>query len=394
MKIIYIVYREDNTMVFDSQVLEYLRILDRKHEVKLVVFRNYVNLFKKKEVENKISKFLGDYITFSTLPLISKIQLDYAAIRLKVALSSKLNKGEPLLVLCRGELSTYIAHKAFKAINKVILYDNRGLSVEELELRNENGIIYRLNKEIKRKAILYAKDHCDVYSFVTNNLRKYMIDKYKYNEEKKYFILPTLNVKEELDVNKLEEIKQKINYNNKEFYVIYVGSVAAWQNVDRLFNVFLEIKKEISNAKLLILTNGRVNIPETLEGDIEEAIIVKSVRHDLVKYYLQISNLGLVLRNDDIVNRVAAPTKIAEYLSNNVYILYDGEIGVIDDLRNNYGSEGLIKFNDEGWLSRIIEISEQNEKVSLDIMYNDYFDMEKNQNRLISEMKKYGFNIK
>ena len=55
MKICYIVYREDNVMVFGSQVLEYLQKLKEYPDVEetsLVLFRHEDNLFKKNEVEN------------------------------------------------------------------------------------------------------------------------------------------------------------------------------------------------------------------------------------------------------------------------------------------------------------------------------------------------------
>ena len=46
MKICYVVYREDNVMVFDSQVLEYLKIMrDKVEHIELVVFRHEKNLF-------------------------------------------------------------------------------------------------------------------------------------------------------------------------------------------------------------------------------------------------------------------------------------------------------------------------------------------------------------
>lgn len=388
MQIIYIVYREDNTMVFDSQVLEYLKLLEKKHKVKLILFRNYTNLLKKNKVESKVSKFVKDYITFSTFPLVSKLQLDFATIKLRLVLKSKIKNKSSLFIICRGELSTYIAHKALKNYkNRIILFDNRGLPIEELEMRNKDNILYKLNKRIKFRAIDYAKNNCDIYSFVTNNLREFMIEKYKYNRRKKYFIIPTLNVKKNISFDQINQIKKEINYDKESFYVIYIGSTATWQSFDKLLNVFLEIKKEINLAKLIILTNDKVPIDETIAKEITENTIVRAVSHDLVKYYLKISNLGLVIRDNNIVNKVAAPTKIAEYLSNNVPIVYDGEIGVINDLGNNFDNKGLIKYGSDDWLYKIKSIYEQKEKILICNIYNDYFDMEKNQDKLINEIK-------
>lgn len=387
MQIIYIVYREDNSMVFNSQVLEYLKLLDKDYKVKLVVFRNYTNLFKKKIVEDKVSQYVNDFNTFFTFPLFSKIQLNLAAIRLKFIM--KLKCEEKLLVFCRGELSTFIADKTFKKYkNKVILFDNRGLPIEELEMRKKNDIIYKFNKKVKLDAINYAKDNCDLYSFVTSNLRKYMLQKYDYNNTKKYFIIPTLNIKGNIDSDILKGIKKDINYDENNFYIIYIGSVAVWQSIDKLFDVFIKLKRVYNNSKLLILTNDSVVIPDKLENYINESIIIKSVNHNIVKYYLEISNLGLVIRNDNIVNKVAAPTKIAEYLSNNIPILYDGEIGVINDLIDKYGNQGLINLNKDDWEDTIKEIINNKNKSFINNLYDDYFDMEKNQDKLMFEIMK------
>ena len=59
MKVCYIVYREDNVMVFDSQVLEYLQRLKEfpeVEEVTLVLFRHEDHLFK---------RFFASWITAS-----------------------------------------------------------------------------------------------------------------------------------------------------------------------------------------------------------------------------------------------------------------------------------------------------------------------------------------
>ena len=79
MKICYVVYREDNVMVFDSQVLEYLqKIKDypEVEEVTLVLFRHEDHLFKKKETEEKILHFVDNCISFPSLPVLTMAQLN------------------------------------------------------------------------------------------------------------------------------------------------------------------------------------------------------------------------------------------------------------------------------------------------------------------------------
>lgn len=394
MRIIYIVYREDNTMVFDSQVLEYLKLLQENYEVELILFRNHKTFFKKAEVEERISRYIKNYTTLASIPLFFKIQLDINALRLKFKKLYKYKNDEPLLILCRGELSTYIANKAFKAEkNKVILYDNRGLPIEELEMRNEEGIVYKLNKKAKRKAIEFAKDNCSLYSFVTNNLRNYLINQYKYSPKKNYYIMPTLVKDREIDLCELDKIKLEIQYDENAFYVIYVGSVAAWQSVEQIFDIYNKIKNQINNAKLLILTNGNMSVPSDLSKEVFNSIIIKNVKHSNVKYYLKLSNIGLVLRNDNIVNKVAAPTKIAEYITFDLPILYDGEIGVLDDLKDSYDENGIISVGKPDWIKKVIKLSVKSDSGSVMNTYKSYFDMRKKQNDLIEGIKRDFFNV-
>lgn len=389
MNIVYVVYREDNTMVFNSQVLEYLKLMKHNKNTSLIVFRNHVNFFKKNEVESKISKYVDDYVTFPSLPPLSTKQLDVDAIRMKRVVRKKYKEDEQLLIMCRGELATYIASKAFSGFkNCKILFDNRGLPVEEIEMGGKKSIAYRLNKSVKYKATIFSKDHSDIYSFVTNNLREYLIKTYNYSDYKPHFIIPTLHLESNIEAKTLEQIKKNIFYNEQNFYVTYMGSVATWQNISQVLETYSLIKQQIPLAKLLLLTNGTIKFPESMRDTLIDSIIVKSVPHHLIKYYLNISQLGLVLRSNSIVNKVAAPTKIAEYLSNDLKILYKGEIGVLKDLIHNQ-SDLIIDMDESNWLNKIIgnNVSElkkeKNEKG-----YKDYFDMEKNQKMLIEGIEK------
>ncbi|GLI56915.1 hypothetical protein PM10SUCC1_24290 [Propionigenium maris DSM 9537] len=387
MKIIYIVYREDNTLIFESQVLKYLNLAKKEHYVDLMLFRNHETFFKKKEVEEKISKYLTKFITLPSLPPLFEFQLKVDALRLKHRVEKSYKKDEAIFIMCRGELSTYIAKKAFKNFENVhILYDNRGLPIEELEMRNKSNLIYKLNKRVKGRAISFSKENCNAYSFVTNNLRNYLISDYDYSRDKEYFIIPTLADKEKLDQGVLNKIKNEINYDNNNFYVTYIGSVAAWQSITKIFDVYLKVREKIKEAKLLILTNGEVNFPENITKEIQESIIIKSVKHDFVKYYLEISNLGLVIRNNNIVNKVAAPTKISEYITYGVPLLYSGKIGILEDLENTHDRNHFIDISKNDWLEKVECInSERNKKES---NFDETFSMKKQQKYLLNKIEK------
>lgn len=76
-----------------------------------------------------------------------------------------------------------------------------------------------------------------------------------------------------------------------------------------------------------MLTNGSIPEIQELQEKLKQRIVVKEVPHNDVKYYLRITDAGIVIRDSNIVNRVAAPTKIAEYVTSGVQLLYSGKIG-------------------------------------------------------------------
>lgn len=380
MDICYFVYREDNVMVYASQVLEYLQQLKKKPSVDkigLVVFRHEKNLFKKKEVEKRALQYVDWIKSFSSMPVLTTLQLRLNALRARRFVRNKYSKNESIAVLCRGELATYIAAVAFKGYDNVrILYDNRGLPVLESEMSYGNQIIHKINREKKYWSMCYAKNHCDMYNFVTNAMREFDINTYNYRKDIPYTIIPTLYRPLAVDPVHLHEVRISENLKEEDFVVSYVGATQAWQSAEELVRVIDLIGSKYPKAKFLLLTNGELKELSQLDENVRNRIIKKTVPHKEMPYYLAMTNVGIVIRDDNMVNRVAAPTKIAEYITNGVAILYKGHIGVIDDLKRVDPTLGLINIDaDVNWLGMIGTVKKKS--VSKSVL--DYFDMSHRQ---------------
>lgn len=117
---------------------------------------------------------------------------------------------------------------------------------------------------------------------------------------------------------------------------------------------------------------------KSLHEQITARIILKSVPHEEMKYYLRMTHVGIVIRDNSIVNHVAAPTKIAEYLTSGISILYSGDIGIITDLKNKTdGSQAICIDTDKDWLAKINPDSCPAKRI--DPVIVDHFDMDKRQ---------------
>ena len=394
MKVCYVVYREDNVFVFESQVLEYVQNLKKIYtdlEVEIILFRHEENMFRKKNVENKILKYADKCKTFWSLPLIFKGQLNINALRLKKYIRKKYNQNEKVIVFGRGDLATFVSAKAFDEYKKSkVVYDNRGLPIEESKMSYHNSFIHMLNRRVKKYAILYSKSHCDMYNFVTSEMRNFLVENYQYDKSLTYTIIPTLCRENNLDYTYLNTVKKNENITDDDFVISYIGSAAAWQSSEKVLELISKISDRFNNAKFFILTKDEFSNLDSVPSHIRERITIKGVKHSDMKYYLAMTDVGIVLRDNNIVNRVAAPTKIAEYLVNGLSILYSGEIGILEDVKNIVQDNYIIDIEKNvEWLEMLDELSKRKtKKISEEVI--NYFDMSARQkeimNKILNEM--------
>lgn len=389
MKICYIVYREENVLVYVSQVLEYLQHLknhfDVIEDIELIVFRHEENLFKRVDVEDRIHRYIDKCKTFWTMPVLTLLQLKINAQRLKRYIMKKYSPEDHIAVICRGDLAGYVGSKAFRKIpSSRILFDNRGLAFEESVMSYKNNPIHQVNRIVKRKALQYTKSHCDMYNFVTQSMRDYFIKQYGYNAHLPFTIIPTLYRGDKLDYDYLDKIQIREHYKKNDYIVSYVGSSAAWQSTERLVDIVKTIGNTYPEVRFFILSKGEIPEFKQLSEEMQSRITIKSVPHKEMKYYLHLTNLGIVIRDNNIVNQVAAPTKIAEYLTSGVGVLYSGKIGIIRDLeRVTDGSQLIDLDTDMLWLDKIGQDIKKRKKY-VNPRIASYFDMDARQKETVA----------
>jgi hypothetical protein len=111
-----------------------------------------------------------------------------------------------------------------------------------------------------------------------------------------------------------EATSRKLGFSPGDVIFIYSGNCQKWQNVDLMMEI---IKNHTAGKYKFLILSGQKQRFEKLIRQYrisEDSIRLLSVKpEDLWKYY-QIAHYGFILRDDILVNRVANPTKLAEYL--------------------------------------------------------------------------------
>ena len=216
-----------------------------------------------------------------------------------------------------------------KLDSKSIILDTHGVVPEENEYEGKrNSRLFQiLEKKIFRKL--------DKAIFVTEQMKKFYKDKYpKEMARIKSIVLPILEDKK----NKVSEISEelKLKIKNKTI-IIYSGKLQKWQNRDLMMEL---ISKNLSDKFFYIILTGQ---KEEMEQKFKEKnisnkyfLIDSVLPNELSKYY-EISNYGFILRDNHVLNRVANPTKLGEYLDYGIIpIVKLEEIGDYKELGYEY----------------------------------------------------------
>lgn len=197
-----------------------------------------------------------------------------------------------------------------RGFSNVILWC-QGVIPEESYLRHRSKVRARILSLIERHALKKAS-FC---LFVSDAMRRHYEEKYKLGFEGRCFVMPCFN--SEL-VSEFFFTEGK--YDSPTF--CYVGSLAAWQCFEQTVDLYKDIESCVPGARLKVLTFEQDEALGILKSKGVERFELGCVPPDKVAAELADVSYGFVLREDNIVNRVATPTKFSSYMSAGVIPIF------------------------------------------------------------------------
>ena len=221
-----------------------------------------------------------------------------------------------------GEFST--ASRVLMLVKKIspktkIIIDVHGAVLEEKKY---------INPHISHKEYCYLEslenktyELADYIICQSEEMKRYILSNYKLSSGKKITVYKcgvdtTLF---NLDSVARNNKRLEIGAFNDEIVFVYSGAIQKWQKISESLRIFKNFLSQYPSSKMLILTRNteelKILIATENFEEIKEHLIVKSLKMEEVPLYLNAADVAFLIRDDAIMNAVASPTKLGEYLA-------------------------------------------------------------------------------
>lgn len=162
-----------------------------------------------------------------------------------------------------------------------------------------------------------AFQNCDVFIHVSRKMIKHFSDKYPQSNRHDLYIpifSSIININSQLELqSEANEARKALQIFDDKPIFLYSGGIQAWQKSELVVDFSTSVLD--AGARVIILSMQKEYFKTALvKYQNNSNLQIASVNpEELSKYYLAAS-YGMMFRDDHILNEVASPTKLSEYL--------------------------------------------------------------------------------
>ncbi len=246
----------------------------------------------------------------------------------------KLNKNIPVIYHCRGEFAVEWALKLKEAFpGDKVVFDVRGYwPAEMLYQRGIEDPADATGKD--REDFEAAFNHMkkmislsDAVTTVSDALKDLLIR--EMNAPQNTNVVPCCVSEITADAYR-DDVRKSWGLSETEIALVYSGTTAAYQHLDDLTIPFLKQLTILNrNIRLVFLSPeiDKIKIMVNNAGISADGVIFKSLSQNEVAGALNACDVGILIRKPTLVNRVANPVKIGEYLAAGLPIIIAKNVG-------------------------------------------------------------------
>lgn len=300
-------------------------------------------------------------------PPISKGSLMIDVKRLSGSFNRLHRSRERIVLHCRGHLNTYrgLLLKGGAPESVRVIADLRGAVVDEINHGSKGvagNLFGRYLTKFYRGIEYQVLRKADQVLCVSKAFREYLHSIYPVPN---IAVIPTF-----VDTSRFHFSKERRELYRENLGVldrivlVFSGGMAPWQKPEAVIRFFVSLKQRVGNLFMLFLSQEPSFFQRTI-GDQIHPDDFKAIRvpHREVAEYLCAADVGLLLRDDRLTNRVAAPIKFSEYMccglpclvsekvGDTAEVVQKGEAGIILDSKRPIPTpseiQGLLSVNRE-----------------------------------------------
>jgi hypothetical protein len=323
---IYFTYNDLPSGIYSSQVIDVCRFIrnEQKQKIRLLALISIRDFFKNKRI---IKRQLPDAIVFPMFPKHKNWKWNVVLVYLILLFAGKQ------AVICRGIFTTNMALK-LRSMNRItrVIFDGRGAYKAEFEEYLARVVNISDNvSELEKQAVVNS----DFRIAVSQKLVEFWKNEYGYDSHDHVVIPCTLSSGPVAMSSRVADLKAKLNYTESDVLLVYSGSTADWQSIEYVDTFLFKHLAGNRDLKVILLSKFRIEELRSFQ-QFPSRIIQKWLSVDEVKDYLSISDYGILIREYSVTNKVASPTKFAEYLNAGLKVIISPEIGDFSAMVDKY----------------------------------------------------------
>jgi len=229
-----------------------------------------------------------------------------------------------------GALSIIIA----KVLKIPSIVDLHGAEVDEYLENYPSWRRHRMRTAFWRRVEVFVLRNADSIVCVSTPHSKEIRN--RLGADRRTYIVPCFANEAAFDCGRFskEDLRSTLGISPDEVVFVYSGIVPA--DYDEYNPIYLFSHLEDLSGKRLIVLAAFSEVSKLVDGQvpssIRDKVIVLSVPRHEVPGYLCACDIGMLLRKSSIVNRVASPTKFAEYLLCGLPVVITENVGDASDL--------------------------------------------------------------
>ena len=265
-------------------------------------------------------------------------------------LRSWLSENKEDCIWCTNSL--YVLLLRVHRIKLPVYIWQQGDGPAESYMRHHN----RLRCFVLKKILRYAFKTVSGTIFVSDSMRDYYIQNYRYN--KPSAVVPCLSEFSGVEVS-VDKIPNSF---------VYIGGLSVWQCFDEILLLYKRIRKPNSVFHIITLDKETaISKVKSIIGSLDGIEIYSITDRKKIPEILNKFQFGFLVRKDDVVNLVSSPIKFLEYLSCGINVIMTEAVPAYAEIVKKYKIGTVVRLEDDHIV--INEFSDNAKDV-----YNQLFD--------------------